>query len=50
MLQRLINPSIFLMLLLTITLFASGIAQANNSPNTVGPIPTQTVAWAQRRR
>ena len=43
MLQRLINPSIFLMLLLGLALFASGVAEANNSPNTVGPIPTQTV-------
>ena len=43
MLHRLITPSIFLMLLLTVILCASGVAEANNSPNTVGPIPTQTV-------
>ena len=43
MFQRLTPPSIFLMLLLTVILFASGVAEANNSPNTVGPIPTQTV-------
>ena len=44
MLQRLIAPSIFLMLFLAVTLFAPNVAEANNSPNTVGPIPTQTVA------
>ena len=43
MLKRLTTPSIFIMLLSTVILFASGIAEANNSPNTVGPIPTQTV-------
>ena len=43
MLKRLTPPSIFLLLFLTVTLFASGTAEANNSPNTVGPIPTQTV-------
>ena len=44
MLQRLIAPSIFLMLFLAVTLFTPNVAEANNSPNTVGPIPAQTVA------
>ena len=44
MLQRLIAPSIFFMLFLAVTLFAPNVAEANNSPNTVGPIPAQTVA------
>ena len=43
MLHRLITANIFLMLLLGLTLFASGVAEANNPPNTVGPIPTQTM-------
>ena len=33
-----------LMLFLAVTLFAPNVAEANNSPNTVGPIPAQTVA------
>ena len=44
MLQRWIAPSIFLILFLAVTLFAPNVAEANNSPNTVGPIPAQTVA------
>ena len=44
MLQRWIASSIFLMLFLAVTLFAPNVAEANNSPNTVGPIPAQTVA------
>ena len=43
MLRPLITPSIFLMLLLSLTLFTSGIAEANNAPTTVGTIPNQTV-------
>ena len=43
MLQRLTNPSIFLIGLLVLSICAPGIAQANNSPNTVGPIPAQKV-------
>ena len=41
MLQRLINPSIFIMLLLTVTLFASGIAvaQQNDPGNNPGNDP-----------
>ena len=41
--QRLTNPNIFLILLLGVSIFVPCIAEANNSPNTVGPIPTQTV-------
>ena len=43
MLRPLITPSIFLMLFLSLTLFTSGIAEANNAPTTVGTIPDQTV-------
>ena len=43
MLQRLRTASIFFLLLLAVILFASGVAEANNAPNTVGPIPAQTV-------
>ena len=43
MLQRLTNLSIFFILLLVLSIFGSAVAEANNSPNTVGPIPTQTV-------
>ena len=46
MLQRLIPSSIFLMLLLGVSIFASGVAEANNAPNTVGPIPAQTIHTA----
>ena len=42
MLQRLITPSIFFILLLSITLFASGVADANNAPTTNGTIPGTT--------
>ena len=43
MLKRLITASIFLILLLVVSIFGSGVAEANNAPNTVGPIPAQTV-------
>ena len=43
MLQRLIPSSTFLMLLLVVSVFISGIAEANNAPTTVGTIPDQTV-------
>ena len=43
MLQRSMTASIFLILLLVASVFVSGVAEANNSPNTVGPIPAQTV-------
>ena len=43
MLQRLTNLSIFLIGLLVLSIFVPGIAEANNAPNTVGPIPAQKV-------
>ena len=43
MLQRLIPPSIFLILLLTVSVFVQGVAEANNAPTTVGTIPKQTL-------
>ena len=44
MLQRSITASLFLTLLLGLTLFTSSIAEAqNNAPTTVGTIPNQTV-------
>ena len=48
MLHRSITASLFLMLLLGLTLFTSGIAEAqnppqNNAPTPVGAIPNQTV-------
>ena len=43
MLQRLTNLSIFLILLLGVSIFGSAVAEVNNSPNTVGPIAAQTV-------
>ena len=46
MLHRLRTASLFLTLLLTVTLFATSVAEANNAPNTVGPIPAQTVHTA----
>ena len=42
MLQRLITPSFFLILLLVVSIFVSGIAEANNPP-TGNSIPAQTV-------
>ena len=43
MLQRLRTSKVLLILLSVVPLFVSGLAAANNAPNTVGPIPTQTV-------
>ena len=44
MLQRSITASIFLMLLLALTLFTSGVAEAqNNAPTAVGTIAAQTL-------
>ena len=44
MLHRSITASIFLMLLLSVTLFTSGVAEAqNNAPTTVGTIAAQTL-------
>ena len=43
MLQRLTPLSTFLMLLLVVSVFISGVAEANNAPTTVGTIPNQTV-------
>ena len=41
MLQRLRTPSIFLILLLVVSV--SGVAEANNAPTTVGTIPSESV-------
>ena len=44
MLQRLITPSpCLIILLMIVSMCVSGIAEANNAPNTVGPIPAKTV-------
>ena len=43
MLQQLRTASIFLILFLGVAVSLSGVAEANNAPNTVGSIPTQTV-------
>ena len=43
MLQRLIIPSLSLMLLLTMSVFVPSIAAANEAPTTVGTIPAQTL-------
>ena len=43
MLQRLIPASISLSLLLTVSVFVQGVAEANNAPTTVGTIPKQTL-------
>ena len=43
MLQRFDPASTFLMLLLVVSVFMSGVAEANNAPTTVGTIPNQTV-------
>ncbi len=43
MLQRLIPSSIFLILLLTVSVFVQGVAEANNAPTTVGTVPKQTL-------
>ncbi len=43
MLKRLTNLNLFIVFLLAVSVCISGIAEANNAPNTVGPIPTQTV-------
>ena len=43
MLQRLIPSSIFLILLLIVSVFVQGVAEANNAPTTVGTIPKQTL-------
>ena len=43
MLHRSITASLFLILLLGLTLFASGVAEANSAPTTVGTIADQTV-------
>ena len=42
-LQRLTTLSIFSTLLLIVSLFISGVAEANNAPTTVGTIPDQKV-------
>ena len=43
MLQRLILPGLSLILLLTISVFGPGVAEANEAPTPVGTIPAQTV-------
>ena len=43
MLQRLIPSSIFLILLLIVSVFVQGVAEANDAPTTVGTIPKQTL-------
>ena len=43
MLQRLKTLSIFLILLLVISVSVSGVAEANNAPTTVGTIPSESV-------
>ena len=43
MLQRLITTSLSLVLLLAISVFVPGIAEANEAPTTVGTIPAQTL-------
>ena len=43
MFQRLIPSSIFLILLLIVSVFVQGVAEANNAPTTVGTIPKQTL-------
>ena len=43
MLQQLRTLSIFLSLLLVVSVFVSGVAEANNAPTAVGTIPDQTV-------
>ena len=43
MLQRLRTASIFLILLLSVAVFVSGVAEANTAPNTVGTIPDQSL-------
>ena len=43
MLQQLRTARFFLMLLLSVTLSASGVAEANNTPITVGTIPDKTL-------
>ena len=43
MLQRLITTSLSLVLLLAISVFVPGIAEANEAPTTVGTIPRANV-------
>ena len=43
MLQRLRTASIFLTLLLSVAVFLSGVAEANNAPTTVGTMPDQAL-------
>ena len=43
MLQRLKTLSIFLILLLVVSVSVSGVAEANNAPTTVGTIPSESV-------
>ena len=43
MLQRLPNLGIFLILILLVSSFVPGVAEANEAPTTVGTIPAQTV-------
>ncbi len=45
MLKRLTNLNIFLILLLTVSVCISGIAEANNAPTPVGTIPDQTLQF-----
>ena len=47
MLQRLIPPSIFLILFLAVILFAPNVAEANNSPTAVGTISGQTLVGGE---
>ena len=42
MLQRIATPDNFLVLLVVVALFASGVAEANNAPTASGTIPAQT--------